>query len=71
MNTNEIRGNGIYLLHPEIKLLSIGALNSIELRFEEERFVKLDNPNFEVYYSHHTSYVNISIIMYKYILFLE
>lgn len=47
--TNEIHGDGIYILHPEIKPLSINAFNLFDLRLEEERFIQLNNPNFEVY----------------------
>lgn len=46
--TNEINGDGIYILHPEIKSLSINALNTYELRLEEEQFIKLNNPKFQV-----------------------
>lgn len=54
-NTNEIHGNGIYIFHPEIKPMSISALNPLKLRFEEERFINLMNPDCEVYYLHCTS----------------
>lgn len=48
LKTNEINGDGIYILHPEIKSLSINALNTYELRLEEEQFIKLNDPNFKV-----------------------
>jgi hypothetical protein len=32
--------------------MSISALNPFKVRFEEERFIKLTNPDFEVYYLH-------------------
>lgn len=46
--TNEIIGDGIYMLHPEIKSLSINALNTFKLLLEEEQFIKLNNPKFQV-----------------------
>uniref|UniRef100_A0A2S2P8N0 Fatty acid synthase n=1 Tax=Schizaphis graminum TaxID=13262 RepID=A0A2S2P8N0_SCHGA len=46
-NTNEINGDGIYILHPETKSFSISTLNPFELRLEEENFVQLANPNSE------------------------
>jgi len=48
-NTNEINGDGIYILHPETRPFSVSVLNPLQLRLEEEQFVQLANPNSEVY----------------------
>lgn len=72
--TNEIRGDGIYIQHPEIRSLSISALNLFDLRFEEERFIQLNNPNFEVktnlhsYLKHEYKLLFVIIFRMKYVL---
>ncbi|VVC29213.1 Acyl transferase/acyl hydrolase/lysophospholipase,Ketoacyl-synthetase, C- [Cinara cedri] len=44
--TNEIKGEGLYILHPEIKPMTIRSLNPFKLRLEEEWFINLSSPNF-------------------------
>lgn len=46
--TSEMNGDGLYVLHPELKQLSLSVLSPIELRLEEEQLITLENPNFEV-----------------------
>jgi len=48
MKTNEINGDGIYVQHPETKLMKINELNPFELQLQEEGFLKLINPNVQV-----------------------
>jgi len=66
IKTNEINGDGIYVLHPETKLLNISALNPYELQLEEERFIKLINPDIQVSLS---STIVFSFLIYNYLYF--